>query len=340
MTHRWVEDESGLLHLRRSIEGRRSLALDSESNSGFVYEERLCLLQINDGTEIWLVDLLALAADRGALDPIRDCLEDPGIEVQLHGGEFDVGCLKRDYGIELRGVWDTQQAASYLGWEKTGYGAVVERVCEVVLPKAHTRSDWSRRPIGRDELEYAINDVRYLPAIAEALRREVRQSDLEEEVMIACQTVEQATWNGGFRPEAFWSLKGVRHLTDESKAVLMALYNWREAIARQLDLPPGRTMNNELIVALARNPPRRLDDLRRLGIPRRVTERWSADLLSVIEQARRNPPALPPARPRRPHDRQVQKRGERLKKWRRSEAERREVPMQVVLPVAAVKFIL
>ena len=338
-THRWVEDKAGLLALEQSLRVVASMSLDSESNSGFVFEERLCLLQINDGQQIWLVDLLALSAGKGALDTLKPFLEDPAYEVQLHGGEFDVGCLKRDYEISLAGVWDTQQAASFLGWEKTGYGAVVERLCGVALPKAHTRSDWSRRPIEGEELQYAINDVRYLPEVSAALREEVRRADLEEEVLIACRTVELATWNGGFRPEAFWNLKGVRQLSESSQGILMALYSWREVIARQLDLPAGRAMNNEVLLALARNPPRQVDDLRRLGVPRRVAGKWSAELFAVIAEARRDPPRLPPAPTRRPHDRQIQKRGDRIKKWRRGEAERRQVPMQVVLPVAALKYI-
>lgn len=338
-THHWIEDKAGLLSLERSLDAGSWLSLDSESNSGFVYEERLCLLQINDGRQIWLVDLLALPSGKGALDTVRPYLEDPDYEVQLHGGEFDVGCLKRDYEISLAGVWDTQQAASFLGWEKTGYGAVVARVCGVTLPKAHTRSDWSRRPIEGEELQYAVNDVRFLPEVSVSLREEVRGADLEEEVLIACRTVELATWNGGFRPEAFWNLKGVRQLSQSSQGILMALYTWREGLARQLDLPAGRAMNNELLLALARNPPRQIEDLRRLGVPRRVAGKWSTELFEVIIEARRDPPGLPPAPKRRPHDRQIQKRGDRLKKWRRGEAERRQVPMQVVLPVAAVKYI-
>lgn len=315
------------------------MALDSESNSGFAYKEQLCLLQINDGREVWLLDLLALPGGDGGLDPLRPMLEDSRYEVQLHGGEFDVGCLKRDYDISLAGVWDSQQAASFLGWPKTGYGAVVERICGIALPKAHTRHDWSRRPVAGEELQYAINDVRYLPKVVEALRKEVDERDLAEEFEIACLAVEQATWNGGFKPEGFWGIKGVRQLPETSQQILMSLYRWREEVARDLDLPPGRALNNEVLLALARTTPSRPEGLRRVGVPRRVTSRWTSDLLSVIAEAQRDPVQLPPQPLKRGLDREIQKRGDRLKKWRREEAERREVPMQVVLPVAALRHL-
>jgi ribonuclease D len=121
----WVGSPQALVGLQAALSRVSELALDSESNSGFAYEERLCLLQINAADRLWLVDLLALPSGADALEPLRDVLEDPETRVFLHGGEFDVGCLKRDYGISLHGVWDSQQAASYLGWDKTGYGAVV-----------------------------------------------------------------------------------------------------------------------------------------------------------------------------------------------------------------------
>lgn len=338
-THRWIDDKAGLEDLRRVLERRRSLALDSESNSGFVYQEKLCLLQINDGRDVWLLDLLALPGGKRALELLRPILEDAEYEIQLHGGEFDVGCLKRDYEIALRGVWDSQQASSFLGWKKTGYGAVVEQVCGVSLPKAHTRHDWSRRPVTGPELQYAIHDVRYLPDVVVGLKSEVRAADLEEEVSIACAAVEKATWNGGFKPESLWAIKGVRQLAAGEHEILMALYGWRELVARELDMPAGRTLNNELLLALARSAPSRVEDLKRLGVPKRVTGRWASDLLGIIAAAQATPPELPPQPQRRPLDRQIQKRGDRLKKWRREEAARREVPMQVVLPVAALKHL-
>jgi len=337
--HRWVEDRKGLDELREVLETGQSLALDSESNSGFVYEEKLCLLQLNHGQDVWLVDLLTLPGGERALEPLRRILEDPKYVVLAHGGEFDVGCLKRDYGIALAGIWDSQQAASFLGWERTGYGAVVERICDVHLPKAHTRHDWGQRPIAGGELQYAINDVLYLPRIAAELRLEVQEADLEEEVSIACGAVEQATWNGGYKPSSLWAIKGVRRLSEEALPVLMALYSWRDSLARELDLPAGRALNNEVLVALARNTPTCLEELKRLGVPKRVTGRWAAELLDVIGEARRTPPDLPPQPAKKAFDRQIQRRGDRLKKWRREEAERRQVPMQVVLPLTALKHL-
>ena len=332
-----MQDPETLQRLAEILTRVRQFALDSESNSGFAYEERLCLLQMNVANQLWLIDLLALTPGNGALECLRAPLESPQIRVYLHGGEFDVGCLKRDCGISLRGVWDSQQAASFLGWEKTGYGAVVDRILGVPLPKNHAHYDWSRRPIEGEVLQYALNDVRYLPEVCHLLQREVEGADLVEEVELAFRAVEAATWNGGYHETGFWSLKGIGKVAPKDRPMLFALYRWRDTLARRLDLPAGRALNSQVLVALARNPPAKASDLKRLGVPARISREWDAELLDVVVGARKNPPALPQRPERAVLSKPQQARGDRLKRWRRREAERRGVPLQVVLPLEALK---
>lgn len=338
--YRWIADARGLEELSAALETHPSHALDTEANSGFAYRERLCLLQLNIAGEIWLVDLLALPAGPAALDPLRPAFESPEKTTLLHGGEFDVGCLKRDYGLGLRGIWDTQQAASFLGWPKTGYGALVERICDVSLPKGHSHYDWSRRPIENAPLEYALNDVLYLPQVAEQLRKEIAAAELEEEVTIACRAVEESTWNGGFSPDGFWQVKGARKLAAVELAVLASLYAWRDARAQEQDLPPGRVLNNRALLALSRSAASGLEDLRRAGLQGGKLERWGSELMSRIRAVRRDPPTLePPATEARESDPVARERGERLRVWRQQEAERRGVPLQVVLPATALRHL-
>lgn len=337
--HRWVDDESGLWDLAAQVRSSEWLALDSEANSGFVYRESLCLLQLNVEGRLWAIDLKALSGGRQALEALRTTFESPSARIFLHGGEFDVGCLKRDYGIGLRGVFDTQQAASFLGWEKTGYGAVVEELCGVKLAKDFARFDWGRRPLDAAPLRYALDDVHYLPTVGSELYRRVVEADLLEEVEIANRVVEEATWNGGFQADGAWSLKGARRLPPEGRAILDALYLWRDSVARDLDLPPGKVLNNATLLALSRNPPQTLEDLKRLGVPSRLRAGLATELLARVGEARRRPPpAIEHVKRERP-DPGAQRRGDRLKAWRRQESARREVPLQVVLPVVAMRHL-
>lgn len=314
-------------------------AIDCEANSGFAYNERMCLLQVNVAGRLWLVDLVVLPHDRDVLEPLRPTLESPAKATLLHGGEYDVGLLKRDFGIRPAGVWDSQQAASLLGWPQTGYGRLVERICGVSLAKGHAFHDWARRPLAPGPLRYALDDVRYLPAVCRRLRELVHEADLGEEVQIAGQAVARATWNGGFRPDGLWRIKGVRQLERSRLPLLTALWLWRDEAARQADMPGGRLLNNALLLAVARAAPRRSDDLRRLGLRGKRLDRWGGDIVRVVESARRDPPPVPapPVAPRpNPAERE---RSKRLRDWRRQEAARRGVAEQAVLPAVALRYL-
>lgn len=335
----WVDSPEGLDALAGALRDSTWHALDLEANSGFVYRERLCLMQWNVGGRMWLVDLLALPQEKSGIDALRPALEDPLRRTYLHGGEFDVGCLKRDYDLAVRGVWDSQQAASFLGWEKTGYGALVERICGISLEKAFAHYDWGRRPLPQNVLRYALDDVRYLPRVCEYLEEAVREADLEEEVSIAHRTVEDAEWSGGADPRDIWKIKGAGRLESVALPRLVALNVWRDSIAEGQDQPPGRVINNKLLLAISRADPASLQELKRVGLRGRPLDRFGRKLLRILEAAHENPPEVPPQPEYRRPEKSEQAAEERLRKWRRKESERRKVPQQVVLPARALAYL-
>jgi len=333
-----IDTQAGLKELAAVLADEPWHALDTEANSGFVYRERLCLLQFNVGSRLWLVDLTEFPK-RDALEALRGPFESAEQVTYLHGGEFDVGCMKRDFDIHLEGVWDSQQAATFLGWEKTGYGAVVERICGVTLEKAYAHYDWGRRPLPEEPLRYALDDVVYLPEVCEGLMKEVAEADLEEEVAIAHRAVMDATWSGEFHPDGFWRVKGARRLPPDSARLLRDIYCWREGVAEELDSPPGRVINNRLLLAMAKNPPKDRRALGRMGIRGELRSQYGDDLVAEILESLAAKDVVKPPVSGRVADRSEFSRFDRLRDWRRAECERRKVPPQVVLPPRALEFL-
>jgi ribonuclease D len=349
--HRWIDRPDQLPELAAVLATTPWLALDTEANSMFVYRERMCLLQLNAGGELWIVDTLALLRAEGwaglqpaetppprstALDPLHPGLARTDRTLWIHGGEYDCALLRRDFGVTLGGVWDTQQAGAFLGYEKTNYGALVERCCQVVLPKGHAQYDWGTRPLDHDALAYAIDDVVHLPVVGEQLREAIAAADLVEEHAIANLAVTATTTEGIFDPAGFWRIKGVREVPRDHLGVLEALYLWRDAVGREIDKPPGRVVNNEQLLALARQAPLSFQHLKRSGVKSWVLAAHGDDLLAAIKSGRERGDAVPPAPRHRDVDEAEEKREDRLKDWRRSEAEKRNVPLQVVLPAKAL----
>ena len=333
----WIQNPDELASLADRLSSTPWLAFDTESNSMYAYQERVCLIQLNIGGFHCVLDPFCFKLGRDSLGPLAEALENPDLPTYVHGGEYDCVVMNRDYGLNLRGIYDSQQAASLLGWNKTGYGAVVEEMCGVKLPKGHSDYNWGTRPLDDEALLYAVDDVRYLPEVIAKLQVAVAEADLEEEVAIANQAVEQVKARApGFDPATLWRLKGISDVPNKKLGIAVALHRWRDNTAKELDKPPGRVLPNDVIVALARSAPSNLGSLRRMRMRSSILREYGEDILALVKDAQAKPPAIPEAPKRANPDPAIRSREQALKAWRRQEADRRKVAMQVVLPARAL----
>lgn len=345
--HEWLDRPEQLAALGEALKAVPWLALDCEANSMFVYRERLCLLQLNLAGRLVVVDPLPLLVAEGwdgsapskSLEALRPGLERTDRRLWLHGGEYDCSLLRRDFGINLGGVWDTQQAASMLGWEQSGYGAVVAKTLDIHLAKAHAQEDWGRRPLATEAIRYALDDVIHLPKAGEILAAAVAKADIEEEHAIANAAVAATTSHIGFDPAAMWKVKGIRDVSRSNLGVFLALYTWRDGLARQADKPPGRLINNEVLLVLARHAPTSFQQLKLSGVHGRIMSAHGDELLALIKDAKSKPLNLPDVPRQREVAEHEEKLEDKLKDWRRAEAANRGVPLQVVLPAKALDHI-
>jgi ribonuclease D len=355
--HRFITRPDELDDVARALDQAPWVALDSESNSMFVYREQVCLLQLHvglpdgpadGGGALFVVDPIALGVTAAATpSPVLDRLK-PGLErrdrpLWLHGGEYDVAVVGRDFGIALGGVFDTQQAASLLGHEKTGYGSLVELLCGVKLGKAFATYDWATRPLDPAALAYALDDVVYLPRVAAHFVAAVKDAGIDDEVAVANAVVAGNVWTTAFDPQRLWRMKDLEALDAAGLKVLARLYAWRDAAAKADDVPPGRMVNDEVLKWLARHRPTTLAALSAARLKHGVAARHGDAAVAAIVAAADDPTPQRPPLPVVPPE--VRAREDRLKSWRRQEAEargRREgrtIPLQLVLPSRALEFL-
>jgi ribonuclease D len=140
----WIRTPEALAGLARSLEGCRAIGLDTESDSLYHHFEKVCLLQLaTDRGEAVLVDTLALSD----LAPLAPVMADPGVVKVLHGADYDVTTLKRDFGLSFAALFDTMIAARLLGRSEIGLAAVARDELGVSLSKGNQKDDWSRRPL-------------------------------------------------------------------------------------------------------------------------------------------------------------------------------------------------
>jgi len=282
-----VQDQAGLERLLEALRPEPSIALDTESNSFHVYRERVCLLQLSTRLQDWVVDPLAVD-----VRPLGGLLCD-GRETVLHGADYDVRCLWREFGWRLPHLFDTMLAARRLGRTGLGLSALVEARFGVRLSKANQRSDWGRRPLSPDQLAYAALDTHYLLPIAEELRAELERQGMaakaaEEFQRIAAVEPRERV----FDQEGWRKLKGSRELDPAGKAILRALWIAREARASEADRPPFKVLAEQAMLEIARQRPATPEALSRLpGVTPQVLRRMGTDIREAL--AATPPPARP-----------------------------------------------
>ena len=162
----YISDSVGLASFCERAQRHKVLAVDTEFIRERTYYPQLCLIQVGTGEECACIDPILI----DDLAPLAALLTDGDIVKVFHACTQDLEVIHATLGIECAPVFDTQVAAAFLGLrQQIGYGALVESYCKVHLLKAESLADWSRRPLDADELQYAEDDVRYLPHIHERM---------------------------------------------------------------------------------------------------------------------------------------------------------------------------
>jgi ribonuclease D len=275
-----IGDEATLRSLVETWPPGAGLALDTEFVRERTYYPRLCLIQVAAADRLALIDPLAIADPAALLVP----LSDPRRPKLLHAARQDVEALLPLTGLPLAPIFDTQLAAALLGFPaQIGYAELVRQLLGVELAKGHARTDWARRPLSPEQLVYAADDVRYLPALAalldERLTAAGRRGWMDEESAaltdIALYRVEPAV--------AWRRLKGLERLQPAAQCAIRALAHWREERAMERDLPRGWVLPDAALFEIAQARPRTREDLSRLAsVPRATADRAGSEILRAL----------------------------------------------------------
>lgn len=294
----YVTDAAALGRAARALKQAPLIAVDTEAAGYHRFHDRVCLIQLSDRTHHYLIDTLAVDTLAG----IGHLLEDPAVETVFHDADYDLRLLSRDFGVQVRNLFDTKLAAQLLGEPAFGLAALVDKYVGVQLDKRHQRADWAQRPLPPDLLAYAVEDTRHLPRLRDRLHQELehrgRLAWAEEEFQLREQTAPEPPGNNG---DAYLRLKNTRDLQPRQLACLRELFSWREATARRRDVAPFRVAGNDVLVAVARAlPPDRAALATTAGLPPTIADRYAVELLAAVACAQSIPVDQLPSRKRGP----------------------------------------
>lgn len=308
-----VEDSNGFASLLSDLRNAKRIGIDTEADSRHHYPEKVCLLQLSTGNCTYIIDTLAGIDIR----PIGAIFEDKNVEKILHGADFDIRGLNRDWGFVTNGIYDTNIAARFAGLERFGLAGLIEDLLGTSIlkdPKLQ-KADWSRRPLSDSALGYAAGDVAYLFDIRDRLDSILKRLRRQEWVKEECQRLSAIRYIAPDSANAFRTMKGAGGLSGREMAVLRELFDLRDFEARRLDRPPSFVISTETMLYLSRHPESPLGDVPGLG--KIQISRIGRKIMSSLSRGMSAPPVPRRGEGSRPRPtKQETNAFSALKKWR------------------------
>lgn len=323
--------------------GEGPVGVDAERASGFRYGQRAYLVQFfRHGAGTWLIDPTAFDDVTGLARALADCTW------ILHAASQDLPCL-REIGLVPERIFDTELAARLLGRERVGLAPLVHSELGLHLAKGHGAADWSRRPLPEEWLRYAALDVELLVDLYDLLAAELQTTGKapwaeQEFAAVLAQPPAAPRRDPWRRTSGMHRVRGRRHL-----AVVRALWESRDDLARRMDVSPGRVLPDSAIVAAAGSHVRDRDALAALpefrkGHAARHLDRWwrAIEAAHALSEDALPAPALPsegppPARVWHERDPVAAERLARARRALTGIAEQVGMPVENLLPPDALR---
>ena len=264
------------------------LAIDTEFLREKTYYAKLCLIQLATDDEAVIVDPFSVG-DLGALKPV---LENESVVKLFHAGSQDLEILLREVGVLPRPIFDTQVAAALLGHtQQIGYAALVGTECGVTLKKIDSFTDWSRRPLSESQLEYAADDVLYLPRMYARMRA---QLDRKGRLSWLDRDFKEMSDPAKYAPDErsrYRRLKRVSQLSRRQLSAAREVAAWRELEAQRRDVPRKWVITDEQIVEACKREARSIDELFMVrGMSDKLSTREARAVVSLMGSALDAPP--------------------------------------------------
>jgi len=335
-----VEKLPDLRRIAKHLQTGGIIGVDLEADSMFHYQEKVCLVQMASNDQTFLIDPLALKD----LSPLAPVFADPGVRKVFHGADYDIRSLYRDFGIEVRSLFDTQIAARFLGFRETSLASLLKDLSGLVIEKKYQKKDWSQRPLPSAMCVYAARDACHLMELSKVFEERLRAKGLLFCVEEECEVLSKVRPAPMEDSPFFLRFKGAGNLDSRSLAVLEALLQFRHELARKQDRPPFKILGNIPLMEMAQKKPVNESELKSVGrLSARQLKSLGRPLLQRISEALSLPEeALPsyPHKPRSAYDPKVARRIRALREWRVQRSKRLGVDSALTLSNAQIRSLV
>lgn len=291
----WVTTQEQLFDVLDEVDATDILALDTEFIKRDTFFPKLALVQINTGNNIYLID-----TPRLDMDEFWEVIADvPTLVLHACGEDLGIYYLLSNLPA-LTNVFDTQIGLSYLTGElQSGYQKALNDVIAITVAKGESQSDWLQRPLTHEQEQYAADDVRYLLALYDELRKQLIEHNLWQYAVEDSQSYAKELYETSQVSDEniYLSVADFRD-SPEQLALLQALCEWRENLAKSTNQPRTFILRPQALREIVEKPPHSLKQLGFTSVKPEVIRRYGEEILAIVAESKKaNPDSYPSVLP-------------------------------------------
>lgn len=325
---KWIENDSQLSEMITHLKTQSIIGVDTESDSLYVYYEKVCLIQFSSQDCDYLVDPLSVKD----LLPLNEIFANHKIEKVFHAAEYDVMCLKRDFGYEFNNIFDSMIASRILSKKGFGLSNLLSDYFNLEINKKYQRANWGKRPLSAEMINYASEDSHYLIELRNLLYQELIAKNFLE---LAKEDFSRISNLESFQAhklnDSCWKMVKGNHITPQQMSVLMELCNFRENVAKNKNIPAFKILGSEILIEIAKFCPTSQNTLSAIhGISPKILNRYGDELINCVRIGLAKEPIFREHKIK-PSDAYLN-RYEAIKLWRKNKANTMNVESDVILP--------
>lgn len=278
-----IVDSQKLQALCEEIDKGGRFALDMEFIPERTYLPELCLVQVATDQGAYIVDPLVLKD----LEPLWQRACDPNILVVLHAADQDLDLVYRYSSMLPQNIMDTQVAAGFAGFGyPIGYAKLLQVLKGISISKTESFTDWLIRPLTDEQIDYALDDVRHLLPLYDKLVDKLKAKKRFDWAQEECQIYCHLSFYEKDKSRQYLRIKGASGLSRRGQAILKALSNWRDEVARAHNRPPRSILSDAVLMEVARRPPKKPEELARIRSVRPDQIRmYGSPVVNAVQEA-------------------------------------------------------
>jgi ribonuclease D len=272
-----VDTEESLKKSVEEIIEHDVVGIDIEcENNLHHYGVKVAIIQMSTKNKNYVFDTIILKE----IKPLKEIFENSKIKKIFHDVSFDLRMLKTEFDFNVKNIYDTQLASSFLGSTQISLGELLHNNFNVEKEHKFQMADWSKRPLSEEHLAYAINDTKYLIKLVHILDKELEKLGRLSWVYEEFKNLEKKDWS--YNQGTFFDITGIKTLSDKERAIAYELYKVREHFAEKVNRPTHFIFSNKRLLEFSQKPIIKLEQWQNLKGVHPITKIKAKEFIVAI----------------------------------------------------------